>query len=90
MKTIPRKQAAAICHVCNRVKNNGNGKYDLRKCSGYEIFVCDSCFEGNWDGWGLHCEPRILAILEEKGLLPPKRNAKGWLPREFPPDGRSA
>lgn len=71
------------CDICGRTYYQGMGYYPLRKVSGYEFFCCDGCYEGNWDGWGPIREQRVLDLLAQKGIEPPPRNEKGWLPREF-------
>ncbi|WP_137405873.1 MULTISPECIES: hypothetical protein [Sphingobium] len=71
------------CEVCGRPKDYGPHVYDLRKLQGYGIMACTICCSANEDGWGPFPEPIILKRLEEKGIEPPKRNAKGWLPLEF-------
>ncbi|WP_231736610.1 hypothetical protein [Sphingobium sp. CCH11-B1] len=69
--------------VCGRPKDYGPQVYDLRKLYGYDIMACKTCCSANDDGWGPFLEPIILKRLKEKGIEPPKRNAKGWLPLEF-------
>jgi hypothetical protein len=71
------------CDVCGSDYQFGPHRYDGHKCRGYEIFVCHPCNSSNWDGWGPMLEPKILKILEQKEIPVPKRNADGWLPREF-------
>jgi hypothetical protein len=71
------------CDICGAIHYQGAGVYPLRKISGYELFCCDVCYDGNWDGWNPHHEERLLAHLKERGVTPPKRNEKGWLPRSF-------
>ena len=71
------------CDVCGQEYPHGHGIYEGRKLAGYDIAVCSSCYGGNWDGWAPDHESRIKDILQKKGISPPPRNAKGWLPREF-------
>ncbi len=71
------------CDVCGATHYQGKGYYPLRKVSGYEMFCCEICYEGNWDGWNRRYEEKILAYLKAKGIKPPKRNDNGWLPRDF-------
>jgi hypothetical protein len=44
--------------------------------------VCSGCFGSNWDGFAPHHDHKILAHLEANGIVPPPRNAKGFLPRD--------
>ena len=70
------------CELCHRNFQNGPQRYDGHGSQRYSVFVCDSCWEGNWDGWNPMHERFLLARLKEKGLPIPERNEKGWLPRE--------
>ena len=71
------------CDICGESHYQGAGVYPLRKVSGYEIFCCDICYDGNWDGWNQRHEAKLLDHLKKIGVNPPQRNEKGWLPREF-------
>ena len=71
------------CAVCGNPYQHGPHRYDGHKLELYGgVFCCDACWRANWDGWGPHSEPTILAILLANGLPVPPRNKKGWLPRE--------
>jgi hypothetical protein len=78
-----RQKIILQCEVCGADYQLGPHRYEGHKCSGYDIFVCHTCYSSNWDGWGPMHEPKILRILEEKKLPEPKRNPAGWLPRQF-------
>ena len=71
------------CNICGATHYQGKGVYPLRKVSGYGLFCCDTCYEGNWDGWNPRLEAKLLDHLKKIGVNPPPRNGKGWLPREF-------
>ena len=71
------------CDICGETHYQGAGVYPLRKVSGYEIFCCDKCYDGNWDGWNPRHEAKLIDRLKKIGVNPPQRNKKGWLPREF-------
>lgn len=71
------------CDFCGMPHYEGKGYYPLRQLSGYGLFCCTPCYEGNWDGWNSMYEPILLAQLNKLGIEPPPRNEKGWLPREF-------
>jgi hypothetical protein len=60
----------------------GEGVYEGHEVASYKIFVCDTCYSSNWDGWAPYYEEFILTHLKEKGLPIPDRNEKGWLPRD--------
>ena len=71
------------CDICGGKFYQGMGYYPLRKVGGYELFCCQICYDGNWDGWNPRREPRLLARLKELGVEPPPRLANRLLPREF-------
>lgn len=71
------------CAVCGTRFQFSNHQYDGKKCQGYNMMVCRSCYNGNHDGWALHHEERILEHLEEYGIEEPDRLENGLLPREF-------
>ena len=73
------------CDVCGELHYQGKGCYPLQKVSGYEMFCCQTCLKGNWDGWNRCHEQKILEHLKAKGIKPPRRNEKGYLPMEFLP-----
>lgn len=70
------------CSLCGNHFQFGPHRYDGKHISRYQITVCMSCWNGNWDGWAPHLEERLIAHLQQKGIPIPERNAKGWLPRE--------
>ena len=71
------------CDICGAIYYQGKGVYPLRKVTGYELFCCDICYDGNWDGWNPRYEAKLLAHLKKIGVSPPSRNDDGRLPREF-------
>ena len=71
------------CDICGEIHYKGAGVYPLRKVSGYELFCCKICYDGNWDGWAPQYEDKLRGRLKEMGVEPPPRNEKGWFPREF-------
>lgn len=70
------------CDLCNKEFQFGPHMYDGKHIPRYQITVCMSCWNGNWDGWAPDLEARLISHLKNKGLPIPERNAKGWLPRE--------
>ena len=71
------------CDVCGQPYQHGPHKYEGHGLASYgSIFVCDTCWQANWDGWAPHFEPVLLAHLARLGLQVPTRNAMGLLPRE--------
>lgn len=71
------------CDVCGRPYQHGPGRYEGHRLELYGgVFCCDSCWQGNWDGWTPQNEHVLLEHLKQKNLPVPERNAKGWLPRD--------
>ena len=70
------------CDVCGQQYQHGPHRYEGHKLELYGgIFCCDTCWNGNWDGWAPHHEPILRNHLTAKGLSKPLRNEKGLLPR---------
>lgn len=69
------------CHTCDSEFKFGPHEYRGRKILLYDIMVCSSCFQANWDGWQPRLESRVTARLLEQGKPLPERNANGLLPR---------
>ena len=71
-----------ICDVCSKTYQHGPHRYEGHRLELYgDIFCCDSCWQGNFDGWAPHYEHALLEHLNQKNIPIPKRNEKGWLPR---------
>ena len=70
------------CFCCESGFQFGPHTYNGKHVAAYEMTVCLSCYEGNWDGWGPAVEAKIIASLKSQGLPVPARNAAGWLPRD--------
>jgi len=70
------------CGVCDRKYQHDAGRYDGHKLELYGgIFCCDTCWNGNANGWGPMLEPKLLKICIEKKIAIPCCNSDGWLPR---------
>lgn len=70
------------CGICGAAFQFGPHLYEGKHIPSYNLTVCKTCWEVNWDGWGPGAERALLAHLERQGLPLPERNSKGWLPRE--------
>jgi len=70
------------CDLCDASYQHGPHRYEGRKAHRYGIMVCDGCWSGNWDGWNISYDKKLLAALEENDFPVPERNSKGFLPRE--------
>lgn len=77
-------QVMCKCVPCGNSFKFGNGAYHGKHMPGYEMMVCSSCYDANWDGWAPALEPRILQHLATTGIEKPRRNAEGFLPRDWP------
>jgi hypothetical protein len=75
-------QFKSSCKLCGAEVNNGQGRYELREARGYRLWVCDTCWKSNWDGWNPMHEHFLLAHLSSKNLPVPERLSNGLLPRE--------
>ncbi len=70
------------CIVCETEFRMGSDVYAGKWLPSYQMYVCDACFAGNWDGYATDFDERIVQHLNSKGLPIPQRNARGYLPRE--------
>lgn len=75
-------KAMVRCFMCDSEFQMGPHRYDGRYIRRYKISVCKICYDGNWDGWAPHFEERLIKHLEKEGISIPKKNEKGWLPRD--------
>ena len=70
------------CFICDKQFQFGNHHYEGHPSPKYDIMVCNSCWQGNWDGWASQYEEKLLSHLKNNNLPEPQRNSKGWLPRD--------
>lgn len=70
------------CDVCGKSFQFGPHRYEGRRNQTYDIMVCTTCHDANWDGWAPGYEKLVTKNLEAKNLPLPKRNDKKLLPRE--------
>ena len=56
-----------------------------RKVSGYNMQVCQTCWQRAAEGWPKEFEPTLFDALTRAGLLIPDRTANGRLPRSYEP-----
>ena len=61
----------------------GPHQYEGKFIPGYEISVCRTCYNGNWDGWAPHFAERLIENLKKEKISIPEINEKGWLPRDY-------
>ncbi|MCX5846461.1 MAG: hypothetical protein NTW12_08910 [Deltaproteobacteria bacterium] len=69
------------CFTCGKKFQFEEHIYDGKWIDSYQIEVCMTCWNGNWDGWPGERAEKIINHLKKKGIPIPPMNAKGWLPR---------
>jgi len=69
------------CDMCADSFQYGPHKYDGQYLPHYEMFLCQGCYRGNWNGFAPHLEDKFIDHLGSKGTSLPERNEKGWFPR---------
>ena len=69
------------CFICPNKFQMEEHVYDGKWISDYQIEVCMSCWNGNWDGWPGDRSEKIIKHLKENGLPVPPLNDKDGLPR---------
>jgi hypothetical protein len=70
------------CSLCRKWFQFGEGVYEGRNVSLWDIQLCNWCLAANHDGIMLEKYPDLLRHLRAKGV-PIALNQKGWL--EIPP-----
>ena len=81
-RTVPHEGQWQACGLCDRSVPYGPHRYEGSMNARYAIFVCNSCRDGNHDGWSPSYTQRLLVSLHQAGLPVPERNQKGLLPRD--------
>lgn len=70
------------CDVCGKRFQFGPHRHEGRRNKTYDIMVCNTCHDSNWDGWAPGYEKLVTKNLEAINLPLPQRNDKQLLPRE--------
>jgi hypothetical protein len=70
------------CDLCEQQYQQGPHRYEGHTLKLYGITICDSCWNGNHDGFSPHYDKILLEHLRKNNFLVPERNIHGWLPRE--------
>ncbi len=68
----------ALCSLCL-------GGPAQHKATGYNLQVCDVCWQKAAAGWPREYEATLFNALAKAGLLIPDRNDQGKLPRAYQP-----
>ena len=69
------------CELCGNGYQFGPHIYDGTFISSYKLWVCMSCFNGNYDGWNNRHNKKLEAHWSSHDIKFPKRNSKGFYPR---------
>jgi hypothetical protein len=68
------------CGLCGTSFPFGPHRYDGKYLPHYELHVCRTCLDSNWDGIASHHEEKLVAHLKNRGIPLPARNANGGYP----------
>lgn len=80
---MSQKKIIFDCDVCGNSYQYGPHRYEGHKLHRYGgVMACDTCWQGNHDGWNSRYEAILLDHLNRSGLPIPERNEQGLLPRE--------
>jgi hypothetical protein len=84
MSNIDKQRIAAIiadCFLCQQGRRCGPHVYEGRNVPSWDVWICNTCRSGNWDGIVINSNhgQRLVEHLKSKGIkIEP--NAKGHLP----------
>jgi len=81
---MPEIKITATCFACGREHQTGPHRWEGHWLKGYDIQVCNNCWEANWEGWDQMTEGRLLAHMKANSIAVPARNKNGRLPRQYP------
>jgi hypothetical protein len=66
------------CILCQRSFQHGPNVYGGKLIAEWEVAICDGCIKANWDGIVPGTYSRLMEHFRERGIRPPKPNARGW------------
>jgi hypothetical protein len=74
------KEFTATCFLCQQDKRAGPGHFEGRAVPAWDVWICDFCRNGNYNGVVPELAPgkRLISHLKERGL-PVKLNKNGWV-----------
>lgn len=70
------------CGICCSEFQFGPHAYNGKHITRYQLTVCKTCWDGNWDGWNVEAEKKLIIHLNENNISIPERDENGRLPRE--------
>jgi len=73
--------ATIRCPLCEQIYHDRHHHHPGKRSELFQITVCPTCWEGNYDGWNPRLEPKLLEHAREIGLTIPGRLSNGLLPR---------
>ncbi len=73
-----KKAMTTQCFMCQSHVPFGNGNYQAKRILPWDIMVCDTCRQGNWDGIVPSSYPHFVKHLQDCGLSF-ELNKKGWI-----------
>jgi hypothetical protein len=66
------------CFLCRREVQFGPHVYNGKTIPPWDIFVCDTCYQANWDGIVPGTFPHLIAHLKSKSIEI-RPNKRGWI-----------
>jgi len=66
------------CFLCGNHFQFGPHAYHGRRIPDWDIMVCNTCYNANWDGIVPNSYPRLMPYLESLGFNV-QLNKKGWI-----------
>lgn len=70
------------CQMCGSEYRTGRHSNEGIYIPTYALAVCQRCYDCNAEGWAPLYEQKLLTHLSKNHITIPKRNKKGFLPRE--------
>ena len=61
-------QHKELCLLCGNHFPFGNHSYRGRKIQGWDLMLCTTCIDGNWDGIVPSSATHLLKFLQNKGI----------------------
>ena len=66
------------CFLCQQPFRFGPQVYRGRRIPGWDIMVCNDCYDFSWGGIVPSVRPHLVSHLESKGI-PVNLNKNGWI-----------
>ena len=83
MRKAPGNILVFTCDVCGSKYEDRPHYHPTHRLHLYgNISCCDSCWNSNGDGWSHQYDAILIGHLDRQGISHPKRNTRGFLPRD--------